>query len=60
MTLQSPSQPLAENPDAIVDALLDRELLLVTGKGGVGKSTVAAILARAAASNCKKVLICDF
>ncbi len=60
MTLQSPIQPLAENPDAIVDALLDRELLLVTGKGGVGKSTVAAILARAAAAKGKKVLLVEF
>ncbi|MTH90268.1 MAG: chromosome partitioning protein, partial [Actinobacteria bacterium] len=29
-------------------ALLDRQLLFITGKGGVGKSTVAASLGRAA------------
>ncbi len=60
MTLQTPSPPLAEDPDRTVDALLDRELLLVTGQGGVGKSTVAAILARAAAARGKKVLLVEF
>lgn len=49
-----------ESPDRDVDALLDRELLLVTGKGGVGKSTVTAILARAAAARGKKVLLVEF
>ncbi len=36
--------------------LLDRELLIVTGKGGVGKTTVAASLAWAAAEQGKRVL----
>jgi anion-transporting ArsA/GET3 family ATPase len=36
--------------------ILDRELLIVTGKGGVGKTTVAASLAWAAASQGKRVL----
>ncbi len=49
-----------EDPDKNVEALLRRELLLVTGKGGVGKSTVAAILARAAAAQGKKVLLVEF
>jgi len=37
--------------------LLDRRLLFVTGKGGVGKTTIAAALALAAASRGKKVLV---
>ena len=39
--------------------LLDRSILLVTGKGGVGKSTVAATLARRAARDGKKVLLIE-
>ncbi|MFT3917424.1 MAG: ArsA-related P-loop ATPase [Anaeromyxobacteraceae bacterium] len=38
---------------------LDRRLLVVTGKGGVGKSTVAAALALRAARAGKKVLVCE-
>jgi anion-transporting ArsA/GET3 family ATPase len=40
-------------------ALLDRRLLVVTGKGGVGKSTVAAALALLAAREGKRVLVCE-
>ncbi|MCO4760274.1 MAG: P-loop NTPase [Myxococcales bacterium] len=40
--------------------LLDRHILLVTGKGGVGKSTVALTLARRAARDGKKVLLIEF
>jgi len=39
--------------------LLDRRFLVVTGKGGVGKSTVAAALALRAARQGKKVLVCE-
>ena len=39
--------------------LLDRSILLVTGKGGVGKSTVAATLARRAARDGKRVLLVE-
>ena len=39
--------------------LLDRTILLVTGKGGVGKSTVAATLARRAARDGKRVLLVE-
>src|SRR4051794_27173312 len=39
--------------------LLGRRLLVVTGKGGVGKSTVAAALALVAARQGKRVLIVD-
>ncbi len=40
--------------------LLDRRLLIVTGKGGVGKSTVAAALGWIAAQQGKRVLLCEF
>lgn len=39
--------------------LLDRRLLFVTGKGGVGKTTVAAGLALAAAQRGKRTLVCE-
>ena len=38
--------------------LLDRRLLFVTGKGGVGKTTVAAALADLAVRRGKRTLIC--
>jgi len=40
-------------------ALLDRRLLVVTGKGGVGKSTISAALALLAAERGKRVLVCE-
>ncbi len=39
--------------------ILDRQLLVVTGKGGVGKTTVASALAWQAASIGKRVLLCE-
>jgi anion-transporting ArsA/GET3 family ATPase len=39
--------------------LLDRRLVFVTGKGGVGKSTVAAGLAVLAAQRGKRTLVCE-
>jgi anion-transporting ArsA/GET3 family ATPase len=42
-----------------VDALLDRRLLVVTGKGGTGKSTLSAALALLASQRGKKVLVCE-
>jgi len=41
------------------DALLDRRLVVVTGKGGTGKSTLSAALALSAAQQGKKVLVCE-
>jgi anion-transporting ArsA/GET3 family ATPase len=40
-------------------SLLDKRLLFVTGKGGVGKSTVAAALGVAAARAGKQTIICE-
>jgi anion-transporting ArsA/GET3 family ATPase len=42
-----------------VSPLLDKRLLLVTGKGGVGKTTVAAALGLAAARRGKRVIVCE-
>ncbi len=39
--------------------LLERRLLFVTGKGGVGKSTIAAALGLLAASRNKRALVCE-
>jgi anion-transporting ArsA/GET3 family ATPase len=39
--------------------LLDHRLLVVTGKGGVGKSTISAALALVAARRGKRVLVCE-
>lgn len=39
--------------------LLDRRLLFVTGKGGVGKTTIAAGLALLAAQQGQRVLLCE-
>ena len=40
-------------------ALLDRKLLFVTGKGGVGKTTIAASLGLLAAEQGKRTLVCE-
>lgn len=39
--------------------LFDRSLVLVTGKGGVGKSTVAAALGRVAAAKGRRTMVCE-
>jgi len=40
-------------------APLDRRLVVVTGKGGTGKSTISAAIALAASRKGKKVLVCE-
>jgi len=42
-----------------IEELLRRRVLLVTGKGGVGKTTVAAALGRAAVAAGKRVLVAE-
>jgi anion-transporting ArsA/GET3 family ATPase len=42
-----------------MSTLLQRQLLFVTGKGGVGKTTTAAALADLAARSGKRVLVCE-
>jgi len=42
-----------------VTGLLDRRLLFVTGKGGVGKTTIAAALGTLAAEHGKRTLVCE-
>jgi anion-transporting ArsA/GET3 family ATPase len=42
-----------------IEELLDRRLLVVAGKGGVGKTTVACMLGIRAAQQGKRVLVCE-
>jgi hypothetical protein len=42
-----------------VPALLDKRLVVVTGKGGVGKTTVAAALGLLAARRGKRTVVCE-
>jgi anion-transporting ArsA/GET3 family ATPase len=42
-----------------VASLLDKRLIFVTGKGGVGKSTVSAALGVVAARRGKRVIVCE-
>ena len=42
-----------------VASMLDKRLIFVTGKGGVGKSTVAAALGVAAARRGKRTIVCE-
>src|SRR5215208_380650 len=42
-----------------MSSLMDKRLVLVTGKGGVGKTTVAAALGLAAARQGKRVVLCE-
>ena len=46
-------------PARVAASLLDRRLVFVTGKGGVGKTSVAAALAHMAASRGQRTLVCE-
>jgi len=52
-------EPHAAAEASWLERLLDRRLLVVTGKGGVGKSTVAAVLALAAARRGSSTLLVE-
>jgi len=57
-----PPSPRTIEPAKTVDvleALARRQMVVVTGKGGVGKTTVAAVLARSLAARGRKVLLLD-
>ncbi len=43
----------------VEDLLLDRRLVFVTGKGGVGKTSIAAALAELAARSGRRTLVCE-
>jgi anion-transporting ArsA/GET3 family ATPase len=44
---------------AVIASLSDKRLLIVTGKGGVGKTTIATALALDAARRGKRTLVCE-
>jgi anion-transporting ArsA/GET3 family ATPase len=52
------SASVAEQPAPSLP-LLDRKLLFVTGKGGVGKTSVAAAIAHLAARSGRRTLVCE-
>lgn len=44
---------------AVIESILGRRLVVVTGKGGTGKSTLSAALALTAARQGKRTLVCE-
>ena len=54
-----PPRVLEEVFSAVVPALLDRRLIFVTGKGGVGKSTVASSLGLLAAQRGLRTIVAE-
>ena len=58
--LPRPPAPALQAASAIaLSNILDKRLIFVTGKGGVGKSTVAAALGVAAARQGKRTIVCE-
>src|ERR1700742_4099727 len=54
-----PPQPLQKLCSGVVPGLFDRRLIFVTGKGGVGKSTVATALGVAAARRGLRTIVAE-
>ncbi|HET7122024.1 MAG TPA: ArsA family ATPase [Solirubrobacterales bacterium] len=52
-----PTREIARN--CPIPELLDKRLVIVTGKGGVGKTTVAVALGLRAASEGKRTIVCE-
>ncbi|MCA9557365.1 MAG: AAA family ATPase, partial [Myxococcales bacterium] len=52
------AQPV-HDPQAARVHFLERRIVLITGKGGVGRTTVSAALARAASATGKRVLLTE-
>jgi anion-transporting ArsA/GET3 family ATPase len=57
VSLFLPRQEIARNPP--VTDLLDKRVVFVTGKGGVGKTTVAVALGLRAAAEGKRTIVCE-
>ena len=55
----TPSASLSPDASGRLDELLAARLVLVTGKGGVGKTTLAAAIARLGAAAGKRVLLAE-
>ncbi len=47
------------SPDRSIDRLLDRRIIVVTGKGGVGKTSVSLAIGALAASRGMNTLVCE-
>ena len=58
--MTTPRKPTADRqPGDKAVPLLDRRLVFVTGKGGVGKTSIAAALGLLAAQQGRRVLLCE-
>lgn len=53
----APSMDASRSPESVFDALATRRMLIVSGKGGVGRTTVAALLGLALARRGRRVLV---
>lgn len=57
MAVSSPDLVAPAGSEAVLDALAQRRILVVSGKGGVGRTTVAALLGLALARRGRRVLV---
>jgi anion-transporting ArsA/GET3 family ATPase len=58
MSVKHEKPPASRREHAAVSDLAKRRFLFVTGKGGVGKTTICGALALAFAAHGKRVLVC--